>query len=244
MTPTRARRRPLIVAHRGFHRRARENTRQAIVAAKDVGADGVEFDVRTTADGVQVLHHNRTRLLGGRQRPIALLERGDLPSWIPTLDSIVRRMRAWTRFLVDVEIKEETLRREIVELLRTMPKGRLVVTSFHLPVCRAAATQLPGARVGWLREGPHVADVLRAKRGGCGILIVHRRGLRPDIARAAKRHGIELWAWGINTARRARAAAAIGATALITDRPDVLLRADLRPPAQPRTSARKGRPGN
>jgi glycerophosphoryl diester phosphodiesterase len=48
------------VAHRGYSYVAPENTLPALAAAGRAGADYVEFDVRTTADGVPVVIHDRT----------------------------------------------------------------------------------------------------------------------------------------------------------------------------------------
>ena len=241
MTPAPSSRNPLIIAHRGFHKRFRENTREAILAARDVGAHGVEFDVRTTSDGVYVLHHNRTRRVRGRKRAISSIPNAALPSWVPTLQSILRRMERWDGFLVDVELKEAPLTPAVLHLIRTIPKERLVVTSFHRTVCRDVAKAIPDIPVGWLRERPQVRDPGLARRDGCRMIIVHRRDLRPNIAKAAKRHRIELWTWGINTVRRARQAVELGVRAIITDRPDVLLHADLTRPARPKTSPRTGR---
>jgi glycerophosphoryl diester phosphodiesterase len=48
------------VAHRGYSAVAPENTLPALAAAILGGATHIEFDVRTTADGVPVLIHDRT----------------------------------------------------------------------------------------------------------------------------------------------------------------------------------------
>src|SRR5436305_5677398 len=50
--------RPLVLAHRGASRRAPENTIEAFRLARELGADGVELDVRRTSDGVLVLSHD------------------------------------------------------------------------------------------------------------------------------------------------------------------------------------------
>ena len=60
----------LRLAHRGDHRGAPENSIAALLAAMDVpGCDGVEFDVRASADGVPVLVHDETlaRVQGRRE---------------------------------------------------------------------------------------------------------------------------------------------------------------------------------
>lgn len=48
------------VAHRGYSAVAPENTLPALAAAVLAGATIIEFDVRTTADGVPVVIHDRT----------------------------------------------------------------------------------------------------------------------------------------------------------------------------------------
>ncbi len=50
----------VVIAHRGNHERAYENTLEAIRDAARVGTDYVELDVRRTRDGFHVLMHDRT----------------------------------------------------------------------------------------------------------------------------------------------------------------------------------------
>jgi glycerophosphoryl diester phosphodiesterase len=47
-----------IIAHRGDTSKYPENTIEAFLAAEAAGADGIELDVRETADGVLVVHHD------------------------------------------------------------------------------------------------------------------------------------------------------------------------------------------
>lgn len=49
----------VVIAHRGNHEQAHENTLEAIREAGRVGADYVEMDVRRTKDGFHVLMHDR-----------------------------------------------------------------------------------------------------------------------------------------------------------------------------------------
>ena len=64
----------VVVAHRGYARRAPENTLSAFRAAIDVGADFAELDVQETADGVVVVLHDRDLMrLAGDPRQISKL---------------------------------------------------------------------------------------------------------------------------------------------------------------------------
>src|SRR5687767_13324591 len=51
---------PMISAHRGASRIAPENTLVAFSKAMELGSDFIELDVRTTADGVQVILHDES----------------------------------------------------------------------------------------------------------------------------------------------------------------------------------------
>ena len=55
----------LVIAHRGASTDFAENTLDAFFGAVDQGADGVELDVRRTADDRLAIHHDDT-LADGR----------------------------------------------------------------------------------------------------------------------------------------------------------------------------------
>src|SRR5215467_1491294 len=70
---------PLIIGHRGASAVAPENTMAAFREATAVGADGIEFDVRLTGDGVPVVIHDSTlRRTGGLQHRVADLTSAEI----------------------------------------------------------------------------------------------------------------------------------------------------------------------
>src|ERR1700712_5637918 len=90
-----------VIAHRGASRAERENTVGAFGRARELGADAVELDVRRTADGVLVVHHD-ARLPDGRSvdtTPVA-----DLPVHVPALGA---SLDACAGMWVNVEIKND-----------------------------------------------------------------------------------------------------------------------------------------
>ncbi len=79
--------RPQVVAHRGSSHDQAEHTLGAYVAALDAGAEGLECDVRLTADGHLVCVHDRRvdRVTGARgvvsSMELAQLDELDFASW-------------------------------------------------------------------------------------------------------------------------------------------------------------------
>lgn len=109
---------PLIIAHRGDVTNAPENTISAFKKAQELGADGIELDVRLTKDEKLVVFHDRRleRTSNGagpvnhsNQDEILRLDAG---SWYspefmdehpPTLDEVFESLPS--DFLINVELK-------------------------------------------------------------------------------------------------------------------------------------------
>ena len=87
--------RPLAVAHRGDPRAAVENTLEAVRLAAGAGASAVEVDLRCTADGVVVLHHdNDLRRLWGRPESVAALSLAELRELAPAVPTLQEALEA------------------------------------------------------------------------------------------------------------------------------------------------------
>jgi glycerophosphoryl diester phosphodiesterase len=136
----------LRLAHRGDWRRAPENTIPALLAAlKAPGCDGVEFDVRLSADGVPVLLHDET-LERVQRRPERV---DDLPGrtledlGVPTLASVLAALPH--RAFLDVELKGRH-DRAVVEVLaagRGPGLVNAVVSSFDVQTLKRIAGLVP-----------------------------------------------------------------------------------------------------
>lgn len=85
---------PLIIGHRGASAVAPENTMAAFREAIAAGADGIEFDVRLTRDGVPVvIHDGSLRRTAGLSQRVADLDwseirRVDVGSWFTRRKSL------------------------------------------------------------------------------------------------------------------------------------------------------------
>jgi glycerophosphoryl diester phosphodiesterase len=79
---------PIGFAHRGARAHAPENTIEAFVLAKRLGATGLESDVWITSDGHPVLDHDGVVKVGLRKKMIRDVVRAELPKDIPGLDDL------------------------------------------------------------------------------------------------------------------------------------------------------------
>src|ERR1700735_5269400 len=90
-----------VFAHRGCTEGFTENTVGAFAEARRRGADGVELDVRLTADGALAVHHDaEIEGLG----PLAHLGGTALPAYVPLLADALGVCEG---LVVNVEIKND-----------------------------------------------------------------------------------------------------------------------------------------
>ena len=93
----------LLLAHRGYHADAPENSLAAFAAAVAIGVDGIETDVRLSRDGLPVIIHDRVT---ARKRAVADLTRREIEAdaghAVPVLAEI---LDAFPDVLWNIEIK-------------------------------------------------------------------------------------------------------------------------------------------
>jgi glycerophosphoryl diester phosphodiesterase len=212
--------RPLVIGHRGASAAFPENTVEAFRGAKALGADWVELDVRRTADGVLVIHHDP-------------LPRGARPDAVPTLD---QALDACLGMGVNVEIKhddadpERTVAAATAERLVALAGegagpvvADLLVSSFDprtLEVVRERRPELATAALA------HVVDDLEHWLDGA--VAAGHVGVNPwdgivdaALVDGAHRRGLRVHVWTVDDSDRMRALAALGVDGIITNVPDV-----------------------
>jgi glycerophosphoryl diester phosphodiesterase len=233
---------PLVIAHRGASRDAPGNTPAAFEAAIALGADAVELDVRRTADGVLVVHHNASR----RGVPVSLLTYAALLRRSrhepPTLDTVLDLCEG--RIALDIEIKETGYEAEVIERASArFPRERLLYTSFEEAVISTIRRLDPTARCGLLlgpgrlRSRAQRFEALPfdlADRCGADLLVVHqwlaplrgrsRRLPGTGLLAEARQRKFPMMVWTVNGPQRLRAYLADGRVAgIITDLPGLAL---------------------
>src|SRR4249920_2335936 len=119
-------RRPLLVAHRGGAALAGGDPVEGVRRLVALGADMVEFDVRTPADGVPVVHHD-ARAGGVPLRGRSLAAHAAAGARLPTLEAFLEA--AAGRIALDVELKERGGEERVMGAVRAgADPERVVVT--------------------------------------------------------------------------------------------------------------------
>jgi glycerophosphoryl diester phosphodiesterase len=224
---------PLVLAHRGACRRAPENTVDAFGLARGLGADGVELDVRRSADGVLVVHHD------AHAEPIGLLAEvpfAAIRSARPEIPSLEEAFAACAGLIVNVEIKclpwepdadpDHVVVAAVVDMVREHSLD-VVVSSFDLDAVDAVRARTHEVPTGYLVHNVDLATAAGlARERGHAWLHPSRAGLLevPDAAEAVAmlhRHGLRVDVWTVDDPEEMRALATAGVDAIITNVPDV-----------------------
>lgn len=226
-----------VLAHRGAHRHMEENSLGAFRAAIDLGVDGVEFDLRRTADGALVIHHDPT--VDGRV--IALSAADELPPYVARLDEAMAVLRG---LIVNVEIKNSrsaeeptyddqgVIASETLEFLSTEGWMESVILScFDQATCDRLRAQDANAQVAWLVDDGLLDNALReASDHGFDAVNPHYFMVTPEAAALARELGLSLNPWTVNRSSDLVVMAELGVASVITDEPELAL--DLLNPSQ------------
>ena len=209
-----------IIAHRGFSARAPENTIAALTLALEEGATAVEFDLRTSGDGNPVLMHDKTlsRTTNGigKVEELSLREitKLDAGSWfnstfegerVPSLAEALECLKVQVKTIF-AELKGESTTQNLRNVVSiTRAAGLLDKTVFiakDWSLLDELRRHAPEALVGPIverREQTHEAFT-RVTNDPRALLDFDARILLkdPDIARYAKRNGVEIAVWTVD----------------------------------------------
>ncbi len=227
----------LVLAHRGASRAARENTPAAFRLADEMGADGVELDVRLAPDGRLVVHHDAL--------PDDPARLAALPDLAEVLDA------CGDRLLVNVEIKNfereagydpelAVVEPTVDELLRRgeADAHRWLISSFSWATigrCRDVAPSIPTA---YLVVDATDEECRRTAAAGHAAIHPWAESLTAEAVRRCRAAGLAVNTWTCNDRRRLVELAEIGVDGVCTDVPDEALDALGRGGAPPSVSPR------
>ena len=220
-------REPLIIGHRGASAVAPENTITAFRSAILAGADGIEFDVRLSADGIPVVIHDDTlSRTHGLRRRVADLTGHELDELgVPSLRDLFELMSG-NEMLLCLEIKGSSaeLAERCCELVREFSfEERTIVECFDLNVLKLV--DLKTAALFEPRIYPDKYIVDRALAVGASVLALHHRLAKAPLVEKAKLAGLRVVVWTVDDRAWISRARSLGIEALITNDPATMIEA-------------------
>ncbi|MGE5192995.1 MAG: glycerophosphodiester phosphodiesterase [Deltaproteobacteria bacterium] len=214
-----------ILSHRGFHLGAagiHENTHAAFERAIQFDVDGIETDIRLSADAQPILFHDR---LAPDERPVEILTRRELAEIvgyeIPTLAEILAR---FPDVFWNLEVKSEAAVPATIGLVQRHPRpDRLLLTSFRHHIVRECADRLDVACGLLVAHAP--IDVTQMLGGWQALprmrtIVWDFNVLDAGIVSQAKQAGLLVYAYGMTTPHEHRLCQAWQLDGMITDFPD------------------------
>ncbi len=230
--------RPLVLGHRGASAFAPGNTIAAFALAVEHGADGVEFDVRRSADGVLVVHHDPAVPGLGPIADLAFAAiRAGAPQ-VPTLDEVTPVLAG---LVIDVEIKNDpaepgfdpdhgTAEAVAAWAERHDVAGRILVSSFNpliLTRMRQVAPSIPTGQLfapGWRPE----RDSAPVAAAGHRWVLPHHGDVAADPEAAvtiATRLGLGVIVWTVDDPALITRLATAGVAGIVSNDPRLARRA-------------------
>ena len=229
-----------VWAHRGASGYRPENTMEAFELAIKQGADGIELDVHTSADGQLIVIHDETvdrvtdgtGLVGEK----TLKELKDLkvstpaePEGIyriPTLQEVLDLMRT-TDMMVNIELKNSIcfypgMEEKVLKAVKEMKmEEQLIYSSFnHYSLLKMKQLDSQ-VQTGILFSDGWVNPAMYAKN--LGINAVHPAVYHlkyPQFREEVKRAGLKMHVWTADKPEHIQLVKEAGAEAVITDYPD------------------------
>ncbi|MGI9197191.1 MAG: glycerophosphodiester phosphodiesterase family protein [Candidatus Nanopelagicales bacterium] len=221
-------------AHRGGTEAAPENSPAAFAAAVAAGYRYLETDVRSTRDGVAVIHHDatleRTTDLTGLVRSrswsemrCARFANGESPLRLEDL------LEAHPEAYLNIDVKDRHVVAPALDVLHRMNAwDRVCVTSFSTSRLAAVRRSAP-RRLETAAGPPEVARV----RWGLGRLHLPRRlqvplrlggrpFVTPGLVRRAHDGGLRVDVWTVNARTDMEALLDLGVDGIMTDLPSLL----------------------
>ena len=217
----------LVVAHRGLHVTAPENSPAAVQAAVRAGCGRIEVDVRATGDGHLVLLHDatlgRTTSGSGALAEVRAHELGEVRladgAPVPSLHEILEVTRDHAVLCIDV--KEPEIGPDVMALVDAVGATAEIWSSHREVIARAADR---GHFAAWISHGlmpsggpEELAD--EAKQLGALALSFYPADILPSVIDACDRASIGVMSGTPNDRPTWTNLHRFGARAVITDRP-------------------------
>lgn len=222
---------PWVVAHRGANKIAPENTLKSFKKAIELGADMIELDVRATKDREIVVIHDadisRTSNGRGLVRMYTLNElrkydfgEGEV---IPTLTEVLELAR--DKILVNIELKEPDIVKEVVEIIKKAEMiDQVIVSSFIHPALLVIKKLDPRIRTAILFGCYPVNLVGLASDALANFINPYFEAVDENMVKVAHEAKLGVMPWTVDDENHMKRLIKLGVDAIITNDVEKLLR--------------------
>ena len=255
-----------VIGHRGNRAHAPENTIESFAQAVSLGADAIEFDVRLSADGIPVVHHdatvNRTTDGTGEVGRMNYVELRGLDAGanftkdggktypyrgaghrIPTFEEVVE---AFPSTPMLIEIKDPLSATGIRQILeRHKTEWRCMVDAYS----EIAVRRFEGSGIAYGASKSDVANLMKTVLLGRPVSAMKYKALCVPLsyyglplpvrrfAKVGRKHDCRVHVWTINDTKQAVSLWNDGINGIISDDPGIMISAR---DAMPRTGVLGG----
>lgn len=206
--------RPAVSAHRGGCERFGPATWQAYEDAIASGAEYVEFDIRRTADGVHVVHHDpRVNHTGPALSTLTRAELNEHAGYeVPVVEEVMALIAG--KLFGHLDLKETGHERELIDraiallgvdgfVATTLEDRSIAAIGEAFPQVRTVLSlgrdrkEVGSARLAATRLS-ELYPMRRVRACGAHGVAVHQRLARMNVLREAARHGLFTMVWTVN----------------------------------------------
>jgi len=214
----------LLLGHRGARCDAPENTLAAFDLALKYGADGFEFDVRSTGDKRSIICHDpKFNRLVIRKHTFKQLQASCSPGKEPPprLEDVLQRYGR-TAFL-NIEVKVRGMENIVLRALKKHPPRRGYFISSFLPSVVRTLHALDNSLVlGALAQTPW--QLRRWRKLPVRYVVPHYRLLSARLVESVHAAGKSVITWTVNDPRLMVRAAELGVDGIISDNTKLLVK--------------------
>ena len=236
---TRARGDILNFAHRGASVDHDEHTFAAYYAAVQQGADFLELDVRSTADGtIIILHDANLERTTGIEQDVTTIDFAELRRLAPGIPTLAEVFQAFPRTPINIEIKQEEppMAATLADMIREYRREDLVIVSSGSDEVIASFRKASQGRVAtgaalgealslyfafWFgSESREILpyDVLQIPYGSLAFV----EPADPEFIRYAQARGLHVHFWTVDDPEVMERLIGAGADGIMTNRPEIL----------------------
>ena len=197
-----------------------ENTMPGFHKALELGAGGLELDVRITGDAKLVVVHasvvNGHSVQNSSYADIRKISDG---YEVPLLEEVLAAFGR--RTYLDIELKTPGFEQDAIALIeKHCDRSLTLVSSFHAPILAKVRQLVPDLQLGFIYN--KTQDEETRHNIAVEVIIPQFRLASRDMIAAAHAEGLKVFPWTVNDPQEASRLIDLGVDALISDYPEMI----------------------